>query len=135
MGERVLFQVVKNDQFSPVVYCHWSGDEARDICERLMIRMGCRSSDLQYTAARLVQECINNDKGNLSFGIWNADRVLTEEDAHGDGGVILIDVSDGLMEFKCMGGYWRDGDSLPKRKTYEEMDFENFYNTLKSINA
>jgi hypothetical protein len=100
-----------------------------------MIRMGCRSSDLQYTAARLVQECINNDKGNLSFGIWNADRVLTEEDAHGDGGVILIDVSDGLMEFKCMGGYWRDGDSLPERKTYEEMDFENFYNTLKSINA
>jgi hypothetical protein len=126
MGDRVLFQVVKGKDFSPVVYCHWSGDEVPYICKRLLNRMEGREGDLHYTAARLVQECINNDESNLSFGIWNTDQVLTEADSHGDGGVILVDVSGDTMRFRCLGGYWKDGDPLPEKKTYEEQlrDFE-----------
>jgi hypothetical protein len=136
MGERVLFQVVRGEQFSPVVYCHWAGDEVRDICDRLRERMGDRCGDLYYTAARLVQECIDGNEDNLSFGIWNADSVLTEADSHGDGGVVLIDVSGSQMEFKCFGGYWATvpGD-LPRFKTREERDGENFYSALKAVNS
>lgn len=117
MGERVLFQVVRGEEFSPVIYCHWSGNEVRDICARLRERMKGRGGDVQYTAARLVQECTNGSEGNLSFGIWNADGVLTETDSHGDGGVVLVDVSGPQMEFKCFGGYWvtMPGD-LPRNK-------------------
>jgi len=136
MGERVLFQVVRGEHFSPVIYCHWSGDEVRDICSRLRERMQGRGGDVQHTAARLVQECTNGDTGNLSFGIWNADSVLTETDTHGDGGVVLIDVSGTQMEFKCLGGYWATvpGD-LPRNKTREERDSENFYRALKAVNS
>lgn len=136
MGERVLFQVVRGERFSPVIYCHWSGDEVRDICSRLRERMQGRGGDVQYTAARLVQECTNGDTGNVSFGIWNADSVLTETDTHGDGGVVLIDVSGAQMEFKCLGGYWATvpGD-LPRNKTREERDSENFYKALKAVNS
>lgn len=136
MGERVLFQVVRGEQFSPVIYCHWSGDEVRGICSRLRERMQGRGGDVQYTAARLVQECTNGGEGNVSFGIWNADSVLTETDSHGDGGVVLVDVSGPQMEFKCFGGYWvtMPGD-LPRYKTREERDSENFYSALKAVNS
>jgi hypothetical protein len=136
MGERVLFQVVRGEEFSPVIYCHWSGDEVRDICDRLRERMKGRGGDVQYTAARLVQECINGNEGNLSFGIWNADSVLTETDSHGDGGVVLVDVSGPQMEFKCFGGYWVTvpGD-YPRHKTREERNSENFYSALKAVNS
>jgi hypothetical protein len=135
MGERVLFQVVKGKQFSPVVYCHWSGDEVRDICDRLMFRMTGRAGDLDYVAARLVQECINNDPGNLSYGLWNADHILTEDDSHGDGGVVLVDVSEGQMKFRCFGGYWRDGDPLPERMTWEQLREKHFYESLNKASA
>jgi len=136
MGERVLFQVVRGEEFSPVIYCHWSGDEVRDICDRLRERMKGRGGDVQYTAARLVQECIRSDCGDAHFGIWNADSVLTETDSHGDGGVVLIDVSGPQMEFKCFGGDWAAGPGdLPRYKTREERNSENFYSALKAVNS
>jgi hypothetical protein len=117
LGDRVIFQVVgKPDnvmdpgvlEFSPVIYAHWSGERAPQVLERLRKRMRARAGDVPYTAARLVQELIDpSNVGALSFGIWNADRVLTEEDSHGDAGVVLIDVSTGAMRFKCFGGYLR----------------------------
>lgn len=127
MGERVLFQVVRGEDFSPVIYCHWAGDQVRQICTRLRDRMGDRCGDLHYTAARLVQECIDGNEGNLSFGIWNATSILTAADSHGDGGVVLIDVSGPLdasgpqMQFKCFGGYWVTVENdLPKLKWHVE---------------
>ena len=136
MGERVLFQVVRGKEFSPVIYCHWSGDQVRDICTRLRERMKGRDDDVQYTAARLVQECTNGDIGNLSFGIWNAEGVLADADSHGDGGVVLVDVSGPQMEFKCFGGYWATvpGD-LPRLLSYDEQSSGAFYKALKAINS
>lgn len=40
MGDRLLMQVKgPADEFSPVIYCHWSGSEAPRICEELRERM------------------------------------------------------------------------------------------------
>jgi hypothetical protein len=39
------------------------------------------------------------------------------------------------MEFKCMGGYWRDGDSLPERMTYEQLNEKYFYESLNKASA
>lgn len=111
MGDRVLLQVVKKspEEFSPVIYCHWLGGcGAIDAVTRLKARMEGRSGDVPYATARLVQEVINNDNGNLSFGVWNAEKVLTAEDSHGDAGVILVNADTFEMTF--LGGYLPHGD-------------------------
>lgn len=111
MGDRVLFQVISKSnpsQFSPVIYCHWSGSYAPQIVRALAERMKGREGDIEYAAARLVQICTEGDEGNLGFGIWNADSVLTEADSHGDGGVVLIDCKN--FKCTCLGGYLRTGD-------------------------
>ena len=110
MGDRVLLQVVKNGpdrEFSPVIYCHWLGSDAVGCVERLAIRMNDRRGDVQYAAARLVQEVTTGNDGNLGFGIWNAKKVLTAKDSQGDAGVILIDADTFEMTF--LGGYLADG--------------------------
>lgn len=112
MGDRVLFQIVaKNrpNQFGPVVYCHWSGSLAPEIVRALAKRMEGRSDDMSYATARLVQECVGDDGGNLSFGVWNADKKLTAEDSHGDAGVVLIDCANGFR-CECLGGYLYTGE-------------------------
>lgn len=110
MGDRVLFQVVHytatKPEFSPAIYCHWSGSQASTIVARLVARMlSTRPGDVSYWAARLAQECTNNDPGALSFGLWNVDHILTAEDSHGDAGVVIIDAATGRTT--CLGGYWR----------------------------
>lgn len=112
MGDRVLFQVVSKTKtnFSPVVYCHWAGSDAPRIVRALADRMANRPGDVEYAAARLVQECVAvAPDGNTGFGIWNVDKVLGEDDSHGDAGVVLINCDDGFR-CECMGGYLRVGD-------------------------
>lgn len=117
MGDRVLFQVIDsvNNKVGPIVYCHWSGYCAPEIVRNLAVRMvGC-GGDLDYATARLVQECIGDDEGNLGFGVYNAfaphgyAEKLTEEDSHGDAGVVLIDCANGF-KCQCMGGYLVTGE-------------------------
>lgn len=120
MGDRCLFQVVKTYKsevgdltvFSPVIYCHGAGKNAIEICKRLQTRMVGRTGDLQYTAARLVQEAIDGDTGNLSFGIWNSTGVLTPEDSHGDAGIVYVNVSTDTMAFKPIAGYLTPKDFI-----------------------
>lgn len=110
MGDRVLLQVVKYKpelEFSPVIYCHWLGSDAVEAVMRLAVRMEDRRGDVDYAAARLVQELIGDDEGNLGFGIWNTKEVLTAEDSQGDAGVILVDAD--TFEMTCFGGYLPDG--------------------------
>ena len=109
MGDRALLQVVSGTEFGPVVYCHWAGSRVPEIVRRLAKRMAERGDDLAYASARLVQECINGDDSALSFGIWNADKPLSEEDSHGDAGVVLIDCANGY-KCQCFGGYLEAGD-------------------------
>ena len=113
MGDRVLFQVVQGSKFSPVVYCHWTGWRAPGVVRALKARMADRPGDLEYAAARLVQECVQAAEGNTGFGIWNAEHRLTEDDSHGDAGVVLIDCDSWRCE--CLGGYLViNGDGLPE---------------------
>lgn len=129
MGDRVLFQVVNGSEISPVAYGHWAGSKAPAIMRRLKERMKGREGDVSYTFARLLQEMTAGDDGNLSFGAWNADKVLTAADSHGDAGVVIIDITpkpaknvDKLAGYgeikrfhcKCLGGYLKTGkDGLP----------------------
>lgn len=120
MGDRVLLQVVAADgeEFGPVVYGHWSGSGAGNICRRLAKRMNNRRDDVAYWSARLVQEVCNGDTGALSVGCWNAEKVLTESYSHGDAGVVLIRLrkqSEGApATFQCLGGYLSIGpDGYP----------------------
>lgn len=118
MGDRVLFQVVRGDKgFSPVVYCHWSGNRAPEIVRKLAERMDSRRGDIDYVTARLVQECTAADPdGALGFGVFNHPARLTAEDSNGDAGVVLID-SD-TFECECLGGYLVTGaDGFPEYAT------------------
>jgi len=113
MGDRVVLQCYDGDEVGPAVYGHWSGVDALDAVERLRQRMATRGGDLNYWSARLVQELINGDKGNLGFGVWNADKRLTKADSHGDAGVILIDVRDGSI--KIIDSYLKE--EKPRKPT------------------
>jgi hypothetical protein len=116
MGDRVLMQVVKGDEFGPVVYCHWAGESTPEIVRRLAVRMADRPGDLEYSSARLVQEAINGADRSTSFGIWNAEKKLTAADSHGDAGVVLIDCANG-HKCECFGGYLKtDADGFPAVK-------------------
>ena len=116
MGDRVLFQVVRKgtEDFGPVVYGHWSGSDAPRIVSALADRMAARPGDVEYATARLVQECVAlYPDGNTGFGVWSATARLTEENTHGDAGVVLIDCADGF-KCECLGGYLRTGpDGFP----------------------
>jgi hypothetical protein len=112
MGDRVLIQVVgpkipgeRKREVSPVAYGHWCGSRVPDILERLRARMLTRGADVPYTFARLIQEMIAGDDGNLSFGAWNQSQPLTEKDSPGDAGCVLIHVGPEGMRFECFGGY------------------------------
>jgi hypothetical protein len=113
MGDRVLFQVWRRIaavelEVSPVIYGHWSGSDAPAIVQSLQKRMKGREGDVQYTAARCVQEICGNDTGNLGVGLWNAKARLTANDSHGDAGVVLIECTPEGLRFQCLGGYLRE---------------------------
>ncbi len=109
MGDRVLMQCYSSEtnEFGPVVYCHWTGHDAKEVVQLLRKRMQSRQKDLAYSSARLAQIAMAGDDGNLSYGIWNADHKLTAADSHGDAGVVLIDV-DNDHKATYLGGYLKD---------------------------
>lgn len=91
MGDRALVQFVCGTEFSPVIYLHWSGSEVPGILTRTAHRMRDRASDVSYVAARFIQDATAADPdGGLSFGVWNAERILQRDDSHGDAGIILV---------------------------------------------
>lgn len=92
MGNRVLVQFKSGDEVSPVVYGHNAGHDAPQLIKQLREQMDSRNDDLAYIAARCVQQFIGGDRGQLGFGIWNADKELTAEDTHGDGGVYVVEI-------------------------------------------
>lgn len=138
MGDRVLFQVFKspvsvgesgNSEFGPVIYGHWCGSEATDVCKRLKRRMNSRPNDVEYTSARLVQILVGDESKdaneNTGFGIWNADALLKKEDSHGGAGIVLVDVSEREMKFLCFGGYLKVGsDGFPYNDNFKQKETE-----------
>ena len=97
MGNRALLQVIKGDEFSPIIYLHWAGGESRDIIEKAAPLM--RKGDVSYAFARLAGVCHleTNPEQQLSFGIFNADHILTDEDSHGDRGCFIVDCETGKV--------------------------------------
>jgi hypothetical protein len=112
MGDRILLQChsSKTGEFGPVAYGHWCGSAGPGIVAQLAIQMKNRPGDVQYSSARLVEiMCSPDPGGDLSVGIWNTDRLLREDDSHGDAGVVLIDVDNGHSP-TYMGGYLPGGE-------------------------
>ena len=108
MGDRVLMQChsAKSGRFGPVVYCHWLGDKAPQIVNQLINRMRLRTGDVDYSSARLVQECTlaqADPDSCMGIGMWNTDHLLTAADSHGDAGCVLIDVD--TWQTTYVGGY------------------------------
>lgn len=110
MGDRVLMQVFssKTNQFSPVLYCHWSGESTPNNVKALKRRMADRMGDVDYWAARMVQSMMGALNGSTGFGIWNSSHLLTAEDSHGDAGCVVIDCETG--DVGCFGGYLKPED-------------------------
>ena len=118
MGDRVLYQVVSKDrrEFSPVVYCHWSGRHWQSVVELLKQQMGDRRNNVDYAAARLVEIAAKFEGSghSIGLGIWNAVNILTSEDSHGDRGIVLIDAD--TFEVERFGHY--DGVTYPSLSGY-----------------
>ena len=73
MGDRVVIQFkTAKGEVSPVIYGHWSGETAPDAIARLYQRMRDRPDDIEYIAARCLQEVGMIDATSTGFGIWNA---------------------------------------------------------------
>jgi hypothetical protein len=114
MGDRAVIQLRTKDEMSPCLYMHNSGDEVAAILKRTHTRMEGRGNDVSYAFARLVQEAIGDSWGCLSFGVWNQTELLTESDTHGDAGVFVVDVSDGVWRVYAGGGYAFEGKDVPE---------------------
>lgn len=118
MGDRVIMQIVQRnrltgDTFGPMVYGHWAGHSTPKIVEALAAKMQDRLGDVAYQSARLVQMILDDggslmQRDNCGIGIYNADAVATEDDSHGDAGVVLIDAD--TFKCECLGGYLRAND-------------------------
>ena len=99
MGDRALLQVENAaGDVSPVLYLHWTGNNAMDIIQRIHDRMSGRRNDLDYTFARLVQQATENNTRNTGIGVWNQITRLTAEDSHGDNGCFIYNCSSGNTE-------------------------------------
>lgn len=104
MGDRVLVQLVSEAtenspaRVSPVLYGHWSGDEAEGWLKQLTERMGDRLCDISYSFARLVQIALGDDKEITGYGVFNQAGKLKPEDSHGDSGVFVLNVTTKQIE-------------------------------------
>lgn len=110
MGDRAIIQMKNGDEFSPVLYLHWSGSDVKRIICDTKDRMKDRHDDMSYAFARLVQIAIGASTGAIGYGVWNQVTSITKEDSHGDAGCFLIDVSNPEWPIETFGGYGLDGE-------------------------
>ena len=110
MGDRALIQLKSGKTFSPVLYAHWSGGSVAEILQAAQNVMRGRPDDIEYAFARLVATAIGGDQGNTGFGVWNAEKLLTAGDSHGDAGCFVVDVSREQWTVQQGGGYGLEGE-------------------------
>ena len=95
MGDRVVIQFKTADgEVSPVIYGHWAGEAAPAAIARLYDRMRGRPDDIEYVAARYLQELGMTDATSAGFGIWNAPPhgEMDQSDSHGDAGCFVVTI-------------------------------------------
>jgi len=107
MGDRALVQFVSGDkkEVSPVVYIHWAGSNVKEYLKELAVLMADRPNDASYACARFIGIVHSHNVDSCSLGVWNATKVLTVNDSHGDAGCFVVDCS--TWKVKCTGGYGR----------------------------
>lgn len=102
MGDRAL--IILEDsagEISPVMYLHWNGYQSTDFISETEKLMESRGEDLQYAFARLVGIAHSHIDGNLSLGVWSADKDFTKaikerdaaalsKESHGDNGIFIV---------------------------------------------
>jgi len=97
MGDRATIQFVNGNDFSPLIYVHWSGYRTLDIIRAAAPHL--RDGDLDYAFARLVGHFHNQTGGDgeaLSLGVSNVEKAF-EEDLTGDAGHFRIDLATGAV--------------------------------------
>jgi hypothetical protein len=103
MGDRATIQLVRGEDFSPLIYVHWAGYRTLDIIRAAAPHL--RGGDLDYAFARLTGHFHNQTGGDgeaLSLGVSNADRAVGE-DLTGDAGHFRVDLATGTVR------NWRHG--------------------------
>lgn len=110
MGDRVLVQVVSgSDVADATIYGHWAGESAIETIRAAVPTM--RLGDPRYSAARLCAAFCGRAPGNTGVGILRrlADAANpTENESHGDAGIIVYDCTTG--DAKYFHGYLADAD-------------------------
>jgi hypothetical protein len=117
MGNRVLIQFTGtrgngDREVSPAIYGHWSGSDAAATITALREQMSDRPGDIAYVAARCVGRLIDGDTASTGFGLWNAPKLLTAEESHGDAGVFRVDISAPMWRVTVIDGRPTETGSL-----------------------
>lgn len=113
MGDRALVCFKDESTISPVVYLHWNGSEVPQWIGELKERMGNRTNDAPYAAARFCGICHSHIDGALSLGLLSApsrsalNPSSMAELSHGDAGFVLVDCKD--FTWQAYGGYLKGG--------------------------
>lgn len=104
MGDRVLFICKSDTGWTPAVYAHWEGENARKIIEAAIPRL--RAGDEGYSIAAIAAAAWNfsnrgKETGYVSVSIIDAPAdlkpaTLRGDYNHGDAGVWVIDVEGGV---------------------------------------
>lgn len=105
MGDRVLIQCVsdKTGEVGPVCYSHWLGDESPEIVSNAVEHLlnTATTNSVSVATATIVAEMAKSQKHNVEC--WSEEKRLTEEDTHGDAGIIVLNVDN--LTCQCFGGY------------------------------
>jgi len=122
MGNRAII-ILKdsNNDFSPMIYLHWGGDNVIKYKELLEKKMSERPDDLDYATARMLGIICDDVSGNISVGCSNLDessqymlarflqdkternqQKLMERLSHGDTGIHIIDISQEKFQYLNM---------------------------------
>lgn len=94
MGDRSTIQIIKGDDFSPILYTHWWGDSTLDVILEAAPNM--RKGDVSYAFARLVGafHIATGADSVLGLGVFNATEIQTEDEV-GDAGHFQINLMTG----------------------------------------
>lgn len=119
MGDRALliFHNHARKEYGPVVYLHWHGHAVGQYLEQLATLMGNRLDDVEYSTARFIGIAHEDNRDNVSLGVWEKPRLFTdnsawlEEFSHGDAGVFLVDAK--TWEVRSFGGYGLTKEARP----------------------
>jgi hypothetical protein len=111
MGDRamVIFHDHVRKKYGPAVYIHWHGHAVGRYLNDLKTLMADRLDDVDYATARFVGVAHEDNRDNLSLGVFekprrfNDSKAFLDDYSPGDAGLFLIDAK--TWEVRSFGGY------------------------------